>query len=170
MWAPSYVKDRVAVTWEAAGADDRASALDETSGGRITIWKTILPVILEHPVLGVGYGNLEAATRLNLGVYKAGHNLYLEVAGELGIPGLLLLLWIFFGGWRAAAKLARRGGRSAVLGRSYHGVVICLLVVNVFGQRFLNYSIAGYFFLLSGLVVLEERFTRPEAAAKEEAR
>ncbi len=38
----------------------------------------------------------------------------------------------------------------------------CLLIVNIFGQRFLDFSLCGYFFLLTGLVVLEERFTRPE--------
>jgi O-antigen ligase len=166
-WAPSYVKERVTATWEAAAAEDRGDALDETSGGRITIWKTILPVVLEHPFFGVGYGNLRARTHMSLGVYKSGHNLFLEVAGEMGIPALLILLWIFGGGWRVASKLTHRGGRSAVLGRSYHGVLICLVVVNIFGQRFLNYSIAGYFFLLSGLVVLEERFTRPEPSQED---
>jgi putative inorganic carbon (HCO3(-)) transporter len=163
------VKERVTATWEAAGAEDRSDALDETSGGRITIWKTVVPVIMEHPVFGVGYGNIRAATHMSLGVYKTGHNLFLEVAAEMGIPGLLVLLWIFGGGWRLASKLTKRGGRTAVLGRSYHGVLICLLVVNLFGQRFLNYSIAGFFFLLSGLIVLEERFTRPDAGAKEAA-
>ena len=92
----------------------------------------------------------------------SGHNLYLETAGEMGVPALLVLVWIFVSGWRVASILIRRGGRSAALGRSYHGVVLCLAAVNVFGQRFLTFSIAGFFFILSGLLVLEERFTRTE--------
>lgn len=160
-WAPDFVRERVTLTWTAATADDRAAALDADSGGRITVWKTILRVVGNHPIIGVGAGNLHDATHLTGGIYKAGHNLFLEVAGESGVPGLLLLLWIFFRGWKLGSRLVTRGGRSAVLGRAYHGVLGCLLIVNIFGQRFLDFSLCGYFFLLTGLVVLEEKYTRP---------
>jgi O-antigen ligase len=160
IWAPSFVKERAASTWQAAAAEDKQSALDLDSGGRITVWKDILKVIEEHPVVGVGFGNLIEATGLTSGLYKHAHNMYLEVAGEMGIIGLALLLWIWISAWRLGSILARRGGRTRTLGLAYHGVIVCLVVSNLFGQRFLDFSLAGFFFLLSGLVVLEERFTR----------
>lgn len=160
LWAPSFVKERVVSTVEETSEGDAAEGLDLTSGGRLTIWKESLRVIQEYPVLGVGYGNMKEATRLSAGLYKHVHNLYLEVAGEMGIPGLLLLLWLFVSAWRLGARVTRRGGRSAQLGRAYQGVIACLLVSNLFGQRLFDFGLSGFFFGLSGIVAMEEKLTR----------
>lgn len=85
----------------------------------------------------------------------------------MGLIGLAVLLWIWISGWRLGLRLVRRGGRTRSLGLAYHGVILCLVVVNLFGQRFLDFSLCGFFFLLSGLVALEERFTRERPAAPE---
>jgi O-antigen ligase len=163
LWAPAFVKERAVSTWQAAAAEDKQSALDLDSGGRITVWKEILKVIGENPVVGVGFGNLIEATGLSSGLYKHAHNMYLEVAGEMGLIGLALLLWIWISAWRLGSLLLRRGGRTRALGLAYHGVIVCLIVSNLFGQRFLDFSLSGFFFLFSGLVALEERFTRSGA-------
>lgn len=167
IWAPGFVKERAVSTWQAAAGEDKETALDANSGGRLTIWKDIIEVIKENPVVGVGYGNLIEATGISSGVYKHAHNMYLEVTGEMGLIGLAMLLWIWISGWRLGLRLVRRGGRTRNLGLAYHGVILCLVVVNLFGQRFLDFSLCGFFFLLSGLVALEERFTREVPAAPE---
>jgi O-antigen ligase len=159
-WAPDFVTDRLSRTYEAASADDPEAALDQTSGGRLTVWRAILPLVAANPVFGVGPGNLPEAMHVSVGQYKAGHNLYLEVAGEMGIPGLVLLIWLFIRCWQLGRKLIPRGGRATILGHSYHAVILCMLAVNLFGNRLLAFSLAGMFFTLSGLVALEERFTR----------
>jgi O-antigen ligase len=160
-WAPDFVRDRITQTYDAASGEDPEAALDVSSGGRLTVWRAILPVVIANPVFGVGPGNLPEAMNISTGLYKAGHNLYLETAGEMGIPGLLLLIWLFVRCWRLGAALVPRGGGASILGRSYHAVILCLLALNLFGQRLLPFSLAGMFFTLSGLVALEERFTRP---------
>jgi O-antigen ligase len=162
LWAPDFVQERIQATWDAAQSDDRESALDADSGGRISVWKEIGRVILEHPVVGVGYGNLMEATRMVTGYYKQAHNLYLEVAGETGFIGLGILIWLFVAGWRLGSRLTRRGGRTGVLGRAYHGVILCVVIANLFGQRFFDFGLSGFFFLLSGLVALEDRYTQSE--------
>ncbi|MDM7916336.1 MAG: O-antigen ligase family protein [Candidatus Eisenbacteria bacterium] len=166
-WAPSFVRERIVATYTAAEADDAATALDATSGGRITVWKAILKVVAEHPIAGVGFGNLIPATGLAAGVFKHAHNLYLQVAGEMGIVGLLLLLWLFYSCWRLGSRLIPRGGRPAALGRAYHGVILSLFVLNLFGQRFLDFSLAGLFFLITGIVAVEERLTRNDTSMEE---
>jgi O-antigen ligase len=165
VWAPGFVKDRAMSTWQAASAEDKESALDADSGGRITVWKDILAVIEQNPILGVGYGNLIEATGMSSGLYKHAHNMYLEVTGELGIVGLGLLLWIWVKAWQLGSRLIRMGGRSRRLGLAYHGVVVCLVIVNLFGQRFLDFSLCGFFFMLTGLATLEERFAPPSRPA-----
>jgi O-antigen ligase len=169
LWAPSFVQDRVKSTWDAAKSDDRQTALDADSGGRITVWKAIGQVIIDHPVVGVGYGNLLEATRVVQGRYKNAHNLYLELAGEAGFVGLGILIWLLVACWRLGSRLTRRGGRTAVLGRAYHGVILCLVIANIFGQRFFDFGLSGFFFMLSALVALEDRFTQTEPLVEGES-
>jgi O-antigen ligase len=126
----------------------------------LTVWKDALTVIAGNPIIGVGYGNLIEATGQVSGLYKHSHNMYLEVTGEMGIIGLSLLLWLWLRAWQLGSLLTKRGGATRSLGRAYHGVILCMVVVNLFGDRFLDFSLCGFFFLLSGLVALEERFTR----------
>lgn len=164
--APSFVRERVGATWSAAAAEDRETALDADSGGRITVWKQIIEVIEGSPIVGVGYTNLMLATKLTAGNYKHAHNLYLEVAGEMGIVGLVLLLWLFVRGWKLAGVLQTRSGWVASLGRAYRSVILCYAVLNVFGQRFLDFSLAGFFFYLTALVAVAEHDTREPAATE----
>ncbi|MBD3161424.1 MAG: hypothetical protein GF346_04360, partial [Candidatus Eisenbacteria bacterium] len=161
-WAPDFVRDRFLYTVEAATEGEES--LDDKTGGRLSVWEAQIQVLTDHPlhlIAGVGYGNLQDAVREHLGRRKAGHNLYLETAVEMGLIGLGFLLWMLWRAWKLGSVLIARGGRSLILGRAYHGMLACLLILNLFGQRFYDFSLAGFFGLLSGCVALEERFTRP---------
>ena len=62
---------------------------------RIRIWKLSLESIKNHPLLGVGIGNFPVVLNQDLSLAKAGssaHNIYLQIAAELGIPALLFAL------------------------------------------------------------------------------
>jgi O-antigen ligase len=74
------------------------SDFDETSNkGRIQIWQETLTSISEHPFLGVGFGNFnyvlgENATALKKG--SSAHSVYLDIASEVGVFGLIIFLLI----------------------------------------------------------------------------
>ncbi len=72
----------------------------ETSNSqRIEIWKKSALSIIKHPLLGVGIGNFPVVLGQNLILAKAGssaHNVYLQIAAEMGIPALLLSLWFLW--------------------------------------------------------------------------
>ncbi|MBI2057752.1 MAG: O-antigen ligase family protein [Candidatus Yanofskybacteria bacterium] len=74
--------------------------LEETSNnGRIAIWKASINSIIKKPLLGVGIGNFPVVLSQEIEYAKAGssaHNLYLTIAAEIGILGLLAALGIFF--------------------------------------------------------------------------
>lgn len=83
-------------------------ATDFSSGNtyhRLNIWKKSIPIVKEHPVLGVGAGNwkIEVAKydvvlhTKNQGwvVPRRTHNDYINVITETGIPGLLVFLAMF---------------------------------------------------------------------------
>lgn len=71
--------------------------------GRLQVWKRGIGYVKDRPFFGVGASNFPVAegvlsplagrSAYGLGVrWSAAHNAYLEVAAELGVPGLLLFL------------------------------------------------------------------------------
>jgi O-antigen ligase len=72
----------------------------ETSNSqRIEIWKKSLVSIEHSPIFGVGIGNFPVVLGQNIQLSKAGssaHNIYLQVASEMGIPAFLAFLWFLW--------------------------------------------------------------------------
>ena len=63
-----------------------------TFEGRIEGWKLLIPLILNHPIVGNGADVSLEITRSKLGVSFAPHNDYLRMALEIGIPGAILYI------------------------------------------------------------------------------
>ncbi|MDA3867647.1 MAG: O-antigen ligase family protein [Salinivirgaceae bacterium] len=83
-------------------------ATDFTSGNtyhRLNIWKKSIPIVKEHPLMGVGAGNWKIEiSKYNVALYynesgwvvpRRTHNDYINVITETGILGLLLFLAMF---------------------------------------------------------------------------
>jgi O-antigen ligase len=69
-----------------------AEGLEEVSSGRTDIWVAAYRVMLEWPLsylVGYGWNSYESS-----GIWKAAHSVYVDTWYELGIVGLLLLLWL----------------------------------------------------------------------------
>ena len=60
--------------------------IDSIGSRRGVLWKNTIQVIKDHPVIGVGTDNIQ------LYINQIPHNEYLQVAANLGIPGILLYL------------------------------------------------------------------------------
>lgn len=113
----------IAGLWFLSPTDFRSRMGDLTSeegdynttsrSGRIQVWKRGLEYVAQNPVLGVGIGNFIAAegeyNRENgiLGKWSAPHNALVEVFAELGIPGGLLFLGIFYSALSISARSYR---------------------------------------------------------------
>jgi O-antigen ligase len=72
---------------------------------RIDIWKHTLARVVEHPFVGIGYGKdnfqrvfgqkVEEVQSGHTAVLQAGtHNTFLDVALGVGLPGLVLFIWL----------------------------------------------------------------------------
>ena len=72
----------------------------ETSNSqRIAIWKASLESIKNNPLLGVGIGNFPIILNQKLELARAGssaHNVYLQIAAEMGISALILALYFLW--------------------------------------------------------------------------
>jgi O-antigen ligase len=94
---------------------------EETWNGRWSIWQGAFEVIASHPILGVGAGNFaeSAMEHSETVVAHSGrkdevagvaHNMFLGVASELGLVGLILFLGMLFFVFTTAVPIARRSG------------------------------------------------------------
>lgn len=85
------------------------TSLDATEGsnaGRMQMWSAGWQAFREYPTLGVGLGNFPAYVEPSADYRKPiyAHNLYLDIAAELGIVGLVAWIAWFFGSLVSIAK------------------------------------------------------------------
>jgi O-antigen ligase len=86
--AGGHYWDRMLTMWSPQGE------YDETAGGRTTVWKTGLRILVTHP-WGVGIDNFETAEGLShggLGAWNAAHNSFLQLAVDLGVVGFIVFI------------------------------------------------------------------------------
>ncbi len=71
------------------GADTQEGqqAIDSIGSRRGVLWKNTIKIILEHPAIGVGTDNIQLYISNNIP-----HNEYLQIAANLGFPGIILYL------------------------------------------------------------------------------
>lgn len=132
-------------------------ALDGSARGRLEIWKGALRMIKEQPVFGVGYGLFFPLIRY----YWAGgfsidaHNTYLIIAAEMGVPALLIFLfiilivtWHTYALYRSTKDLFTKG-----LALGFLGGLFGLMMSNMFGSRLDSQEVSSYFWILSALIM-----------------
>ncbi len=115
--------------------------------GRTEFWKATWNLFLDHPVFGIGPRVVEQMQVKDL--VMVGHNGYLVVLADYGLPGAMLAFtMIAIRTWRLWV-LAKTGDRGATIGFS---VVIGYLFLGIFEMRLLNVgdpiSLMAWVFLL----------------------
>ena len=143
-----------------------ANPTDTSSSLRLALWESTVAMIIDKPILGIGWGAYwlvyheydffiqNAATT----IYHA-HNMYLHIAAEIGIPGLLIFLTIIYGHGRLALDTIAASNNRWLTGLML-GIASALLglVVNGFTDYVMyNIQLSMLFWLLNGLVVVAWR-------------
>ena len=85
--------------------------LDTSSEMRLAFWESTIAMIQDHPFLGIGWGAYWMVYP-TYDFYMQGeyikivhaHNLYLNYAAEIGLPGAVAFLWYFFGSMFVALR------------------------------------------------------------------
>ena len=135
-------------------------------------------MVAEQPVMGVGLGNFrrgaapflttEAMPFLGGNIWLTAHNTYLEVAAELGLPALLILLGLIFESWRGLARIQRDASdaKSQLQAVCFglQGSLVAFLMVSVF----ITAHYQRYFWLFVFLSAVAVRLASP--AESREAR
>lgn len=170
--APSNYTERMRTIVDAFGNADRNQApVDDAVGGRVAEMQIAWQMFKDHPVLGVGEDHYQDrfqqySVLLNgppRGESRKAHSLYLEIAAERGVVGLIMFgVLLFCLGrhiWRSHTTFAKAG-------QLHYAQMVLALGVGFAGYLaaavFLHESYAHYFWMMVGLALAV-----PQVAAEE---
>jgi probable O-glycosylation ligase (exosortase A-associated) len=138
----------------------------DTTGSAQGRWNDALvamEVAAANPITGVGLDqNVLALNRERGATWREVHNVYLQYAVDLGVPGLLLFLAIFVSLFRTAG-FVRRTGRRRRAGREVSvaaGSVQVALIAFAVAAFFHPVAYQFYFFLTAGLALAVHKVLR----------
>ncbi len=133
--------------------------------GRWRDFRAALDVITEHPVTGVGLGQDILALNEERGAtWRSVHNVYLQYAVDLGLPGAALFVWLLTTTFRGAKRVRIRAAREPSLRELVllaGGVQIALVAFAV-ESFFHPVAYQFYFFCVGGLSIALQNTYRTE--------
>jgi putative inorganic carbon (HCO3(-)) transporter len=136
--------------------------------GRWEDFGVALNVIAMHPVTGVGLGQDILALNEQRGPqWRSVHNVYLQYAVDLGLPGAALFIWLLISSFNSAKRVRLRVGREpqlADLAIMAGGVQIALAAFAV-ESFFHPIAYQFYFFCMGGLAIALKNTCRMELAS-----
>lgn len=156
---PDQYTARLATLTELVSDDDETPA-DSSFRGRLSEVTAAYQMFADHPIRGVGLGNYNSNYQLyskNLGLdtratERSAHSLYLEVAAESGIVGIIVFAMIFVilfrDLWRAYKEFRSQGNSDY----AHMSVAISLSIIGyLIGSIFLHLAYPRYFWLWIGI-------------------
>jgi putative inorganic carbon (hco3(-)) transporter len=143
---PDTVIERITMTSNSDGQ------LEESAALRVVLWEHAKQVFRDNPAFGIGFFGFEYLMRGN--ELKNTHNYFMQIAAEQGVIGLTAIALLFLRGYWVAWNLYRRGASTFQqgLGLGFVGCITAVIVTNIFGDRFTQFSLGAYFFIVFGLV------------------
>lgn len=170
---PSGYVDRMAALADLGGVD---IGTDPSLRARETETSVSLAMFTDHPLTGVGYGNylpryLDYSRAFGTDLLRKpreAHNLYLETAAEMGIPGVLALGGVFVGAFGALAAGRRRFRSMGDMSTDGIGhAVMISLVGYLITSTFLHMAFARVMWLLVGIALAFPSLARSEDRARD---
>lgn len=145
--------------------------------GRIIAWKAGVKMALANPILGAGAGHFPLAYGVHYHVegtpWLTAHSIYFLLLGELGLPGLIVLVVFIFSNLKANRQLLRVVDKlprdRASTARNALACTSAALVAYASGGAFLSAAYYPHMYVLAGLLVAARHVTRLEIASHEQA-
>jgi len=142
--------------------------------GRYNDLRLALDVVAHNPIVGVGLGQDMIALNQVRGqsTWRSVHNVYLQYAVDLGVPGFLLFAWLHLLCFRSAWAVEKRTRSDPALTRlaTLAAGVQVSLVAFLVAAMFHPIAYQFYFFSIAGLAVALKNTYRAEVARTRLAR
>lgn len=136
---------------------------DTSSTLRLALWESTIAMITDNPFLGIGWGAYWMVypdydffvQNANVKIFHA-HNMYLNIAAEIGIPGCLAFFAVIYGHLRLALS-ALKEAASGWVGGMLLGLIAAMggILINGFTDYVLfNIQLSMTFWLLNALIIV----------------
>ena len=123
--APQALRDRLSTGLESGGVSNTVSGQtnEKLTQGRVASWILLAPDVLRSPIWGRGIGSTAWTSAVAKGAYGANHphNMYLEIALDLGMLGLLSILYLYRSYLQGFRRLAAAAELSLLMRRYFAG-------------------------------------------------
>ena len=144
---------------------------ESSAQGRITAWKTAVGMAVAHPLMGAGAGHFPSAYgQANGGRWMTAHSIYFLLLGELGFPGLAVLLFLIFYNLAANRRLQRElkahDRERTIDASNLLGCTSASMVAFAVGGAFLSAAYYPHVYVVAGLHAAARRVVRRELAAE----
>lgn len=160
------VRERMSLVQTEVSAYSDEHKADTSSGIRLNLWGTAIQAIGEHPVAGSGIGSWSTEfNRLQREKYPAHvdidgkgnpHQEFLLWGVQLGIPGILFLVFLLVSLWRDTLKMATPHARAA------QSTILALAVACLFNSSVYDAQIGDFFCILIGLLLALGHQKKPD--------
>lgn len=143
-------------------AFDRAKSISDTTEtsnlSRLQIWKKSFQSIIKRPFLGVGIGNYPVVLEQNIEAGKRGasaHNLYLDIASEMGIPAMFVLIFMFIEILKISLQIIKKSQDMFFSGfaTTFGIYIFWILSYNFFDVVLLNDKVLLFFVTLVAILL-----------------
>jgi len=133
-----------------------ADSQEGSAQGRIQAWSAGIQMAVDAPLTGVGAGHFGFTHG------KTAHSIYFLALGELGFPGLILLLMIIFRNLTANRRLLKEiaGDESAGRERRLLAALSASMIAYATGGAFLSALYYPHLYVLAGLHTAARRLVR----------
>jgi O-antigen ligase len=123
-----------------------------SAGLRLEFYQNTLAVIAKHPLVGVGTGGFPKAYAEQVrGTGKTEtrnpHNEFLNIMAQIGIAGLVALVWLFSLQWRLAANLDDPMERALA-----RALILTMIIGCLFNSLLLDHTEGLFYAWLTGLL------------------
>jgi O-antigen ligase len=166
--APKVFWERLGTVWNSSETrmDAVQASAEESTEDHWAVLDRSIAYTLEHPVFGLGLGNFQVASGLQLGqpsAWMGTHNTFTEVSSEAGLPALGLFLALLVsaisGMGKSATALARNPGSADILLMAR--ATLASLLSFVFGAFFAHLAYEYYLFYPVAIAVGIRCIARP---------
>ena len=136
---------------------------DTSSTLRLALWESTFAMIMDKPIFGIGWGAYWLVypeydfflNNSNVKIFHA-HNMYLNIAAEIGVPGLICFLSIMYGHMRLALSVISGvvDCWSSGLMLGVVAAIVGILMNGLTDYVMFNIQLSMLYWLLNGLIVI----------------
>lgn len=148
-----------------------ANTEEGSAQGRIQAWSAGLRMAADHPLLGVGAGHFFMVYGSRYGKegapWQNAHSIYFQILAELGIPGILTLLWCIFGNLlenrKVLHEIRARDPDGSVLTAQLLASTSATMIAFAAGGAFLSAVYYPHIFMVAAVMTASRRIALRQA-------